>query len=169
MLAVLSALGALTSVLVGYAGQAVSSLAILPFAAPQLLSGLHVFWLVLACVLVRTHGSATIVGSIKGLIETVLSSHLGPIVFVVSLTEGAVADLAFAALSRKRNWAIYLAGGLSSASNLVIIQFFFWPAVSSVIYILAYSAAFMSGLIFSGYLTMKVMRVLPETFQTVEG
>ena len=64
--------------LVGYTGRVVSSFSIFPFVAPQLLSGLHVFWLILAGVLVGTGGSATFVGrgGAKGLIEALLSSHL---------------------------------------------------------------------------------------------
>jgi hypothetical protein len=47
-LIVLSSLGDSTSALVGYAGELLSSITVLPFVAPQLLSGLHVFWLILA-------------------------------------------------------------------------------------------------------------------------
>jgi len=162
ILIVLSALGGSTSILIGYAGNVVSSLSMLPFVAPQLLSGLHVVWLILAGVLVRTRGSATFVGAVKGLVETLLSSHLGPFSFVISLTEGLAADLAFAVLKKNRALSVYLAGGFSAASNLIIIQLFLAPGYPLTIYVLAYSASFASGLLLSGYLTTRITKALPK-------
>jgi energy-coupling factor transport system substrate-specific component len=60
---IFSALGSVNSVLVGYAGRLLSMLTTFSFIVPQLLSGLHVFWLVLVALLVRTRGSATIAGA----------------------------------------------------------------------------------------------------------
>lgn len=164
-LVVLSSLGGSTSVLVGYAGQLLSSVTLFPFAAPQLLSGLHVFWLILAAMMVPKRGSATAAGALKGLIEASLFSHLGPFSFVVSLLEGAVADLTFAVLKKNHALSVYVAGGLSSASNLIIIQLFFLPPLQLPIYALAYSAAFLSGLLFGGYLTRQVLKVIPAGFK----
>jgi ABC-type thiamin/hydroxymethylpyrimidine transport system permease subunit len=163
LLVVISAVGGSTSVLVGYAGQAISSLAILPFATPQLLSGLHVFWLILAAVLIRRRGSATFVGCVKGLVEIMLSSHLGPFALAVSLIEGFAADLAFTVFGKKPALAIYLASGFSAASNLLVVQLFFWPTVPLAIFVLAYSVAFISGLVLSGFLSRRVLGVLQKT------
>ena len=162
ILIVLSTLGGSVSVLVGYTGRVVSSFSIFPFVAPQLLSGLHVFWLILAGVLVGTRGSATFVGGAKGLIETILSSHLGPFSFVVSLTEGLVADLVFALLKNNSTLSLYLASGFSAASNLIIIQLFLAPGYPLTVCVLAYSASFVSGLLLSGCLTTKVVKALPR-------
>jgi ABC-type thiamin/hydroxymethylpyrimidine transport system permease subunit len=160
-LIVLSSLGGSTSVLVGYAGQLLSSITLFPFVTPQLLSGLHVFWLILAAMIVPIHGSATATGALKGLIEASLFSHLGPFSFSVSLIEGAVADLVFALLKKNHVFSVYVAGGLSSASNLLIVQLFFLPPLPILVYVLAYFAAFLSGLLFGGYLTTKVLKVIP--------
>jgi ABC-type thiamin/hydroxymethylpyrimidine transport system permease subunit len=162
VLIVLSALGGLTSVPVGYVGSFFSALALFPLAVPQLLAGLHVFWLVLAALLVRTRGSATSAGALKGLIEAAFFSHLGIFAFVVSLLEGAVVDLVFALMKKDSMVAVYLAGGFSSASNLLVVQFFLAPQFSSAIYGLGYGAAFVSGLFLGGYLAAKVFRVLPN-------
>jgi energy-coupling factor transport system substrate-specific component len=132
---------------------------------PQLLSGLHVFWLVLVALLVRTRGSAAIAGTLKGLIEASLFSHLGLFSFAVSLLEGVVADVVLALLKRNRTFSVYVAGGLSSASNLLIVQLFFLPSLPLLIYALTYFAAFLSGLLFGGYLTTKVLKVIPLNFQ----
>ena len=88
-LIVLSSLGGSTSVLVGYAGQLLSSITLFPIVTPQLLSGLHVFWLILAAMIVPIHGSATATGALKGLIESSLFSHLGIFSFLVSLLKGS--------------------------------------------------------------------------------
>ncbi len=162
---ILSAVGSVTSILVGYSGRLLSMLAPFSFVVSQLLSGLHVFWLVLAALLVRTRGSATIAGALKGLIEATLFSHLGVFSFVVSLVEGAIVGLVFAILKKKHNFTVYIAGGLSSASNLIIVQFFISPAPPLLIYALAYFAAFLSGLLFGGYLAIKVLKVIPDNIQ----
>lgn len=158
---IFSALGGVNSVLLGYAGRLLSMLTMSSFIVPQLLSGLHVFWLVLVALLVRTRGSATIAGTLKGLIEASLFSHLGVFSLAVSLIEGAVVDLVFVFLKKNRTFSVYIAGGLSSASNLIIIQLFFLPPLPILIYALAYFAAFLSGLLFGGYLTTKVLKVIP--------
>jgi ABC-type thiamin/hydroxymethylpyrimidine transport system permease subunit len=159
-------MGGLTSVFVGYAGQLLSAITLFPFVTSQLLSGLHVFWLILAAAMVSTRGSAAVTGALKGLIEASLFSHLGLFSFLVSLLEGAVADTVFAFLKRKHEITVYFAGGLSSASNLLIVHLFFFPPLSIPIYVLAYFAAFLSGLPFGGYLTTKVLRVILANLQT---
>jgi ABC-type thiamin/hydroxymethylpyrimidine transport system permease subunit len=153
-------------VLIGYAGQFLSLIALFPFVAPQLLSGVHVFWLILAAMIVPKLGSATAVGALKGLIETSLFSHLGPFSFLVSLVEGTIADLVFALLKRERKGTIYVAGGLSSASNLLVVQLFFLPPLLPTVYALAYCAAFLSGLLLAGYLTTQVLKVMPTNLKT---
>lgn len=165
MLIVLSSLGGSTSVLVGYASQLLSSITLFPFVTPQLLAGLHVFWLTLAGLLVEKRGSATMTGALKGLIEASFFSHLGVFSFAVSLFEGAVVDVVLAVFKKKHKAAIYLAGGLSSASNLIIVQFVFLPSLPLPVYGMAYSAAFLSGLVFGGYLTRQVLKIIPADLQ----
>jgi ABC-type thiamin/hydroxymethylpyrimidine transport system permease subunit len=165
---IFSALGSVSSILVGYAGRLLSTLTIFSFVVPQLLSGLHVFWLVLIALVVPMRGSATATGALKGLIEVSLFSHLGIFSFAVSLVEGTLVDLVFALLKKKQKLAIYMAGGLSSASNIIIIQVFFLPAQPTLIYASAYFAAFLSGLIFGGYLTTKAQKTIPVNLLTTK-
>ena len=162
---VFSALGSVSSLLVGYAGRLLSTLTAFSFIVPQLLSGLHVFWLVLIALIVPVRGSATATGALKGLIEASLFSHLGVFSFIVSLIEGAVVDVVFAILRQNRSFTVYVAGGLSSASNLIIVQLFLSPPPPLLIYALAYFAAFVSGLVFGGYLATKVLKVIPTNIQ----
>jgi len=70
------------------------------------------------------------VGAVKGLVETLLSSHLGPFAFAVSLIEGIAADFVFVALRRRSRLASYVAGGFSAASNLVVVRIFFLACCS---------------------------------------
>jgi ABC-type thiamin/hydroxymethylpyrimidine transport system permease subunit len=168
-LIVLSSSGGSTSVLVSYAGELLSSFTVLPCVAPQLLSGLHVFWLILAAMMVPMRGSATATGALKGLIEASFFSHLGLFSFTVSILEGAVADVALALLKRNWSFSVYVAGGLSSASNLLIVQLLFLPSLPILIYALAYFAAFLSGLVFGGYLAIGVLKVIPANLQNAIG
>ncbi|HEX9861803.1 MAG TPA: ECF transporter S component [Candidatus Bathyarchaeia archaeon] len=165
---IFSALGSVSSVLVGYAGRLLATFTMFSFVVPQLLSGLHVFWLVLTALMVPTRGSATVTGALKGLIEISLFSHLGIFSFAVSLTEGIVVDLVFAIIKKRHKLSVYVAGGLSSASNIIIIQVFFLPAQPTLIYASAYFAALLSGLLFGGYLTTKVQKTIPVNLQTTK-
>jgi ABC-type thiamin/hydroxymethylpyrimidine transport system permease subunit len=165
LILVLSSLGAAASVFVGYGGTLLSAFSAFPPVASQLLAGLHVFWLTLTGLLVSKKGSATMAGAVKGLIEASFFSHLGVVSFAVSLLEGAVVDVALAVFKKKHKAAIYLAGGLSSASNLIIVQFFFLPSLPLAVYAMAYSAAFLSGLLFGGYLTRQVLKIIPADLQ----
>ena len=101
VLIMLSSLGGSTSVLVGYVSQLLSSITLFPFVTPQLLSGLHVFWLTLTGLLVDKKGSATMAGAVKGLIEASFFSHLGVFSFAVSLLEGAVVDVVLAVFKKE--------------------------------------------------------------------
>jgi ABC-type thiamin/hydroxymethylpyrimidine transport system permease subunit len=165
LILVLSSLGAAVSVFVGYGGTLLSAFSVFPPVASQLLAGLHVFWLTLTGLLVAKKGSATIAGAVKGLIEASFFSHLGVVSFAVSLLEGVVVDVVFAVFKKKHKAAVYFAGGLSSASNLILVQFFFLPPLPFLVYVMAYSAAFLSGLVFGGYLTRQVLKIIPADLQ----
>jgi ABC-type thiamin/hydroxymethylpyrimidine transport system permease subunit len=169
VLIVLSALGGITSVLIGYFAQVLSLITLSAFVASQLMSGFHVFWLILATLMVPKFGSATSVGALKGLIEASLFSHLGPFSFLVSFLEGAVADLVFIFLKRGHKATAYSAGGLSSVSNLLVVQIFFLPPLPLIVYALAYCVAFLSGALFAGYLATRVMKVVPIGLKTIES
>jgi len=161
IVALLSALGGLSSVAIGWGGT-ILSLTFLGPVSGQVLAGLHVFWLVLVAVLVENRGSATAVGALKGLVEMMLPNHLGVLVFFVSLLEGVVVDLAFLLLRRPTPLAVLLTSGFSSASNLLVLQMFqLLPASFSLTaYVAMYSTSFGSGLVLGGYLSLKSLNTL---------
>jgi ABC-type thiamin/hydroxymethylpyrimidine transport system permease subunit len=157
----LSALGAVSSLAVGYAGTALSFTPLGPVTG-QLLAGLHVFWLVLVAIITRSRGAATFAGALKGTIEMALPNHLGLFVFLMALLEGVVIDLVFLPFKQTKQAAILVAAGLSSASNVFVLQAFQILPVSfpPSVYVAMYGASFMSGLVFGGYLGARSLNAL---------
>jgi len=66
IIAVFSALGGAFSFPLGYAGNFLTSIPLIPFGAGQILSGLHVFWIALASVIVNKKGGGSHNGSSEG-------------------------------------------------------------------------------------------------------
>ncbi len=160
-IALLSTLGAISSVGVGYAGKVLSFTPLGPVAG-QLLAGLHVFWLILVVAVVRNRGSAFVAGALMGLIEMVLPNHLGPFVFFMALLEGVVIELALLPFRRATQAAMVFAAGFSSASNVLVLQVFEILPVSfpMEVYAAMYAASFLSGLALGGYLSVRSLDAL---------
>lgn len=165
ILIVLGALGAVVSVPLGYAGSFLFAFGVFPLAVPQLMSGVHVFWLVLASLLVPKTGSAAFTGGLKGLVEAAFFSHLGVFAIAISLLEGVVVDLVLRMSKRESRAAIYLSGGFSAASNLLILQLFFLSSAPIGVVAVAYVAAFFSGLLFGSYMATRISGALPLSFR----
>ena len=160
VLILLSAFGGITSVLLGYAGNLLS---LIPLGNPisgQLLSGFHVYWLVLAAIILKRNGSATAVGALKGSIEMILFSHLGILVLLVSIVEGLVVDISFFCDRRMSLLSFCLAGGFSAASNIVILQLFFIQGLPLIVSLAMYSVSFVSGALLGGFLASKTIENL---------
>jgi len=152
----LSVVGGISSMLVGYAGRLLSVIPGGPIAG-QLLSGLHVFWLVLSAVILKRTGAATATGALKGLIETLLVSHLGIFALLISFLEGFVVDVMLSVFGRTNKATLYLASGLSAASNIVVLQLFFIPDLSFQTYLGMYLVSFVSGAFLGGFLSVSVL------------
>lgn len=156
-----SVLGAVSNVAVGYAGRFLSFAALGPVGG-QLLAGLHVFWLILVALIARSRGTATVAGVLMGTIEMILPNHMGVFVFLMALLEGAVIDLVLLPFKRAKQAAILVAAGLSSASNVFVLQAFqilpfsFPPSL----YAAMYGASFLSGLVLGGYLGVRSLNAL---------
>jgi ABC-type thiamin/hydroxymethylpyrimidine transport system permease subunit len=166
-----SSLGAILSLAVGYAGKFFSFTPLGPVAG-QLLAGFHVLCLILVAAIVRSKGAATLAGALMGTLEMFLPNHLGIVVLLLSLLEGVVIDLALLPFNRPRQDALLVAAGLSSTSNIVILQAFqILPVSLSPIIIMAmYGAAFLSGLILGGLLGLRILNALePLTSRSERG
>jgi ABC-type thiamin/hydroxymethylpyrimidine transport system permease subunit len=151
-IAVLSALGGALSTFIGYLGLLLNTAIGTPFGAGQFLSGLHVFWLVLAMGLIRKTGAATATGLLKGFVELFTGSTHGIIVVLVSLIQGLIIDIGFYAIGQRDSLLLWsIIGGFASASNVVIFQLFFFSGAPLIFLALLVILAFSSGIIFSGY------------------
>ncbi|MDO8055372.1 MAG: ECF transporter S component [Candidatus Hermodarchaeota archaeon] len=151
-IAVLSALGGALSTFVGYMGLLLNTAIGTPFGAGQFLSGLHVFWIILAVGLVRKPGVATATGLLKGLVEFFTGSTHGLVVVLVSLIQGLIVDVGFTAMKQRDSMPLYsIIGGFSAASNIVVFQLLFFSGAPIVFLLLLVILAFCSGIIFAGY------------------
>ena len=121
LIIILSALGGAVSVPIGYIGNMIKAIPILPLGTPQLLSGIHVLWLILAVLLTKKTGAATLTGAIKGLVELTLFSFHGIQVLFISLIEGIIIELVLYILGKNSQIKIGIASGLSASSNVLIM------------------------------------------------
>ncbi|MDH5792687.1 MAG: ECF transporter S component, partial [Candidatus Bathyarchaeota archaeon] len=162
LIVVLSSLGAVVSVPVGHAGNLLKTITGMPPGASQLLAGIHVLWLILAAVLVERRGAATMAGILKGLVEATLFSYHGILVLLISAVEGCVVDIILLPLDKNDAKSICIAGSLSSASNVAVLQFAMMLPLPSAVFASMYLASFVSGLIFAGYLGKRVIDVVSQ-------
>jgi ABC-type thiamin/hydroxymethylpyrimidine transport system permease subunit len=146
LIIILSALGGGVSVLVGYAGNLMKALPILPMGAPQILSGVHVLWILLAGLLIRRTGAATLTGAVKGLVELTLFSVHGVQVLPVSIVEGLVAELVLGALGGDSPLKVSVAGGLSASSNVVVMWVLLLQSLPLPVIAFMWLLSLMSGL-----------------------
>ena len=159
LIIILSSLGAVVSVPVGHAGNFLKTTG-LPAGASQLLAGIHVLWLILAAVLVERRGAASTTGVLKGLVEMTLFSYHGVLVLLISAVEGCMVDLVLLPLKKDDTKSICIASGLSSASNVAVLQFAAMLPLPPAVFASMYLAAFVSGLIFAGYLGRRVLEII---------
>lgn len=163
VMAVLAALGGVTSTYVNAIGDAM--LAALGFAgATQWAAGLHTIWVVLAMGILRKTGAGTLTGIIKGVVELMSGNTHGVIILLVNLVAGLLVDLGFFLFKDKRSIVPYLvAGGLSAASNVVIFQFFATLpsnilAIGAILFLTI--VAGVSGVVFSGIMPYLLVNML---------
>lgn len=159
-IALLACLGAALSTYVGYMAKAFGSAVGLPFAG-QLMTGLHVFWLVLALAVVDKKGAGLLAAILDNVVQFLMGSHLGIFVLPVGLLEGVFAELAYWPLKRfSRALAFMLAGGLSAWSNLLVVQFAFNMFGARTIFRAVSLFALVSGAVFAGLLPWGVVKLL---------
>jgi energy-coupling factor transport system substrate-specific component len=156
LIIILSSLGAVVSVPVGHAGNILKTVGLLA-GASQLLAGIHVLWLILASVLVEKRGAASMTGVLKGLVEMTLFSYHGILVLLISAVEGFVVEIALIALDKDDSKTICVASGLSSASNVAVLQFVAMLPLPWAIFTSMYLASFVSGVVFAGLLGVRVI------------
>jgi len=164
-MAVLAALGGVTSTYINTLGDAVEAF-LGSAGGSQWAAGLHVIWIVLAMGITGKPGTGIFIGLLKGFIELLSGNSHGIIILLVDLVAGLLVDFSFLLFRNKRSLFPYLiAGGLASGSNVIVFQIF--ATVPSNI--LALSAIFIllivacvSGLLFGGLIPKLLVNALSK-------
>jgi len=160
---ILSSLGAVVSVPLGHAGNLLKAIGGMPPGASQLLAGVHVLWLLLAAVLVEKRGAATMTGILKGLVEMTLFSYHGILVLFISAVEGFMMEILLLPLDKNDTKSICIASGVSSASNVAVLQFAAMLPMPLAVFASMYLASFISGLMFAGLLGKRVLEIISRS------
>lgn len=159
-IAIISALGGVSSTYIGYLGNLVNRFLGVPFGAGQVLAGLHIFWVVLGFGLVRKSGTCTMIGVLKGLAELFTGGKLGVFVILLSGVQGFIADVLFLIVRKRNVYTFALAGGIATAANVLVFQVFFAPYSAIHFFLLIAAIAFVSGAAFAGVFGYNVLNVL---------
>ena len=168
LIVMLSALGGAISVPLGYAGNLLRAVPVFPFGTPQLLSGIHILWLLLVRLLTKKTGTATLTGAVKGLVELSLFSFHGIQVLPISIAEGVVADLALGFLGSKSPAKVAVAGGLSSSTNVLVLWLLLLQSLPISLIAFMWFLSLISGLLvgyFGEYASRRVAPIYGQSFR----
>jgi ABC-type thiamin/hydroxymethylpyrimidine transport system permease subunit len=160
LIALLAAAGGVLSTYIGYLGNLINRLFGVPFGAGQLIAGLHVFWSLLARLLIGRFGSGTLTGVLKGAVEFFSGGTHGVVVLLVSLVEGLLVDLGVGILQRRSRALTMISGAVASVSNVFIFQAIYFSGVSVHFILVMAGLSFISGGVLGGYLAWDVERLL---------
>ncbi|MBU7030944.1 MAG: ECF transporter S component [Theionarchaea archaeon] len=159
-IAIISALGGVSSTYIGYLGNLINRFLGVPFGAGQFMAGLHIFWIILGFGLIKKEGTCTMIGVLKALVELFSGGKLGVFVILLSGVQGLIADIIFL-IVRRRNVVTYaLAGGISTAANVLIFQIFFVPYTAYHFFLLIGLISFISGVAFAGIFGYNVLNIV---------
>lgn len=158
--AVLSGIGGVMSTYIGYLANLFNTMLGVPFGAGQFLSGLHVFWIILAAGLVKKAGAASLAGLTKGCIEFLTGGTHGIAIIVVSLVQGIIVDLILIVFRRYSPAVLSLAGGLAAASNVIVFQSLYFSGAAWGYIAFIALLAFISGLVFAGSFGCHVLNII---------
>jgi energy-coupling factor transport system substrate-specific component len=162
-MAVLSSLGGITSTYINSLSDAVQAILGFP-GGTQWAAGLHILWIVLATALTRKTGTGTLTGVLKGAVELLSGNSHGVIILLVDIVAGLFVDFGFLIFKNKNRFLAYLlAGGLASASNVLVFQLFSTLpgnilALGAILVL--FLVAMVSGFLFGGLLPMLLIKPL---------
>lgn len=160
VIAILSGIGGVMSTYIGYLGNLLNRVFGVPFGAGQFVSGLHIFWFILAAGLIRKPGAATAAGLLKGVVEMLTGSTHGIAIILVSLTQGLMVDLVLLVV-RRHNLASYiLAGGVAAVSNVFVFQLLYFSNAPDTYLLFISLIAFVSGVLLAGSLGHSVLEIV---------
>lgn len=148
---VFTSIGALFSVPIGYLGNYLKTIPILPMGTGQILAGFHLIMIGLAAERIRKTGTATITGLLKGLVEAVLFSYHGVVVIVMSAVQGLVIDVFNILFGYGSRLGLVLGCGVSALSNVLFMHFIIRLPFPPSVFFLMYLLSFISGIVFGAY------------------
>ncbi len=160
VIAILSGMGGVMSTYIGYLGNLLNTVLGVPFGAGQLMSGLHVFWIILAAGLVRKNGAGSAAGLLKGCIEFLTGGTHGIAIIIVSLVQGIIIDLILFIFRRYTLPCLALAGGLAALTNVFVFQILYFAGVGWGYIFLIAGLAFISGVILAGSFGHQVINII---------
>lgn len=146
-----------------YAGNLLNTVPLLPFGSPQILSGVHVLWLLLVRLITRRTGAATFAGAVKGLVELSLFSFHGVQVLPISIVEGIILDMILSVPGNTSTVKVAVAGGLSASSNVLVLWLFLLQALSPLVIVFMWLLSLISGVIvgfFGEYASRRVASMI---------
>jgi len=145
LIIILSAAGGAMSVPIGYLGNALKAIPILPFGTGQILAGIHVLWLLLVRLLTGHRGSATFAGAVKGIVELSLYSFHGVQILLIALAEGVIIDVVMISPGRTSQAKATMAAALSASSNVLVLWVLLLQSLSPYIIGFMWLLALVSG------------------------
>ena len=165
IMAVLAALGGVTSTYINTVSDAVHAILGFP-GASQWAAGLHVIWIVLAMGITGKPGTGIITGILKGGVELMSGNSHGVIILLVDVVAGLCVDFGFLLFRNKQSLLPYIiAGGLASGSNVLVFQIFATLpqniVAAGAIFIL-FIIAVASGVIFAGIIPKLLINSLTK-------
>ncbi|MFX1284659.1 MAG: ECF transporter S component [Promethearchaeota archaeon] len=166
IIALFSALGGISSTFIGYLGNLLNHIVGLPFGGGQILSGMHVFWIVLIYLLTKQKvGTALMAGILKGFVEFFTGSAHGILVVVLSGTQGLIIEiLIIVFLSTQNKFVLSLAAGFSSLSNVIIQQILFFNFQIPLLFIVFIGfLSFISGFFLGGLLSISTWKLFERS------
>lgn len=165
IMAVLAALGGVTSTYVNALGDAVQAALGFP-GGTQWAAGLHVIWIVLAMGILRKPGTGIFMGILKGTVELLSGNSHGVIILLVNLAAGLLVDFGFLFFNYKQNLLPYLfAGSLATASNVLVFQIFAtipMNILGMTAILVLFLLALVSGLVFAGIAPYLLVNTLSD-------
>jgi len=162
-MATMAALGGVAGSTVSLLRATVHAVLVIP-GGMQFLAGIHTLWVVMAAVLIRKFGAAMLTGVLQGSVEFLSGNPHGLFVLWYSGLAGLAVDLVFFLFRRHYSMATCaLAGGLGSASNVLVIKLLgLLPpqgVASTALTVLAL-IAFASGVLFGGPLAWWLLQAI---------
>ena len=111
-------------------------------------------------VLVGRTGAGTMAGVLKGIVEMFTGSTHGLPIVLISAIEGLLVDAILLPFPTPTLPALCLAGGIASASNVIVFQMLYFSGVSWGYIALISLFAFLSGVILGGYFAGGILDIV---------